>query len=673
MRILCVTIFFCIAASATKAQTWSLTGNSGTNPPTSFLGTTDNKDVVFKRLSIKAGLLSTSNTSFGLNALPSNTGTLNSVFGVEAGQLNTSGSYNTFMGYKAGYTGTSANANTFVGYRAGTASTANENTYLGYNAGASSTTGGYNVFVGAKSGMNNTTGEGNMFLGASAGEANTTGNSNMFLGYAAGLANTTGNSNTFLGNAAGSANTTGRENVFIGEGAGGANTTATANTYIGTYAGQAATTATANTFIGSSSGNANTTGLQNTFIGSFSGYFNVTGQNVATLGYKALYSSTASNNTAFGASAGFDATSGGNNLFVGYNTGRGITTGANNTIIGANVTGLSATLANNIIIADGSGNRRINVGSTGNVGIGTNSPATALHVGIQSGTSAQTQINVSGIDYTYDAARANGTVAVLPTIGIDQNNGIGYINDGSVVNAAYIVNQKGLWAGSTSTTTRSFKVLGPENNLANYSLEFVTRATGSATANNYWIERMNSSNMISYNRSLNIGTWGGPSVKIFGGGYLVPNKVADIFVSDAGIGINTESPTEKLHVAGNIYTSGKIMVNTPAVTGYELAVNGSAIFTKAVVKLNVNWPDYVFETDYKLPALKDVEAFLKQNKHLPEVPSAQEIKEKGIDLGDQQTILLKKVEELTLYMIDMNKKIEELAKENAALKAQLEK
>jgi hypothetical protein len=71
---------------------------------------------------------------------------------------------------------------------------------------------------------------------------------------------------------------------------------------------------------------------------------------------------------------------GSDNTAIGYNTGRGITTGSNNTILGANVTGLSATLANNIIIADGSGNRRINVDSSGNVGIGTNAPLSPLNV-----------------------------------------------------------------------------------------------------------------------------------------------------------------------------------------------------------------------------------------------------------------------------------------------------
>jgi Head domain of trimeric autotransporter adhesin len=142
-------------------------------------------------------------------------------------------------------------------------------------------------------------------------------------------------------------------------------------------------------------------------------------------------------------------------------------------------------------------------------------------------------------------------------------------------------------------------------------------------------------------------------------------------LKNGNTGIGFSSPTEKLDVNGNIYTNGKILIgqlNTAAVTPYALAVNGSAIFTKATVKLNANWPDFVFEKNYKLPTLAEVEAYVAKYKHLKDVPSADEVKEKGIDLGDNQTILLKKVEELTLYMIELNKKVEALAKENEELK-----
>jgi hypothetical protein len=95
---------------------------------------------------------------------------------------------------------------------------------------------------------------------------------------------------------------------------------------------------------------------------------------------------------------------------------------------------------------------------------------------------------------------------------------------------------------------------------------------------------------------------------------------------------------------------------TPA-TGYKLSVNGKAIFTEARVQLNASWPDYVFQPDYKLRSLEDLEKSLLINKHLPNIPPAAEAEKNGIDLGDMNRRLLEKVEELTLYIIDLNKKI----------------
>jgi len=111
------------------------------------------------------------------------------------------------------------------------------------------------------------------------------------------------------------------------------------------------------------------------------------------------------------------------------------------------------------------------------------------------------------------------------------------------------------------------------------------------------------------------------------------------------------------------------VTNTAAGT-HLLAVNGSAIFTKAFVKLNASWPDYVFGPKYDLLPIVDLEQYINQNKHLPDVPSAIDVEKNGIDLGDNQTVLLKKVEELTLYLIEQNKKIETLEKDNLELKRQ---
>lgn len=104
--------------------------------------------------------------------------------------------------------------------------------------------------------------------------------------------------------------------------------------------------------------------------------------------------------------------------------------------------------------------------------------------------------------------------------------------------------------------------------------------------------------------------------------------------------------------------------------GYRLLVKGGMITEKIKVATagTADWADYVFDTDYKVMPLEEVEAFVKENKHLPNVPTTQEVMENGNDLGKTDAKLLEKIEELTLYMIEMNKEIKALKKENEQLK-----
>ncbi len=94
----------------------------------------------------------------------------------------------------------------------------------------------------------------------------------------------------------------------------------------------------------------------------------------------------------------------------------------------------------------------------------------------------------------------------------------------------------------------------------------------------------------------------------------------------------------------------------------RLAVAGGILATKVKVSQSLAWPDYVFEPDYQLPSLHELEQFIKKNKHLPDVPSAAAVAKDGIDLGENQAALLKKIEELTLYVIELKKEVEELKK-----------
>ena len=104
--------------------------------------------------------------------------------------------------------------------------------------------------------------------------------------------------------------------------------------------------------------------------------------------------------------------------------------------------------------------------------------------------------------------------------------------------------------------------------------------------------------------------------------------------------------------------------------GYRLLVKGGMITEKIKVATagTLDWADYVFDNDYKVMSLDAVEAFVKENKHLPNVPSTEEMMKNGNDLGKTDAKLLEKIEELTLYMIEMNKEIKALKAENAKLK-----
>lgn len=83
--------------------------------------------------------------------------------------------------------------------------------------------------------------------------------------------------------------------------------------------------------------------------------------------------------------------------------------------------------------------------------------------------------------------------------------------------------------------------------------------------------------------------------------------------------------------------------------------------------------DFVFDSDYDLPAIDDVDAFIQTNHHLPGIPSADEMKAKGIDVGEMQVKLLQKIEELTLYVIELKKENEEMQEGNAEMKVEIEK
>jgi hypothetical protein len=124
--------------------------------------------------------------------------------------------------------------------------------------------------------------------------------------------------------------------------------------------------------------------------------------------------------------------------------------------------------------------------------------------------------------------------------------------------------------------------------------------------------------------------------------------------------MNIQSSSINAYV--QIISNQRVLIGaSDAPSNYLLAVNGSAIAQKVVVKQNI-FADYVFKPEYKLRPLSEVEQYINQNGHLPNIPKEEEIKKNGLDLGDMNVKLLEKVEELTLYLIEMKKENEALKK-----------
>jgi hypothetical protein len=353
----------------TTTSGWAITGNSGTNASSNFIGTSDNVPLVIKVNNQLSGKID--------NALG------NSFFGYQSGNNISSGVHNVLIGYNSGFTQTTAGYNTIVGDSAGYLNTAANNIFIGYAAGTKNSTGTQNSFIGYQSGFKNTTAGNNTFEGYQSGNNNTTGSNNTFEGYQAGYANSTGPSNTGVGSTALVANTTGSNNAALGMGALGANTTGSQNAAFAAGSLRNSTTAGENTALGNSTLFSTTTGSYNVAVGYKTGYSLTTAINNTMIGDSAGYANTAASNTFAGYIAGTNNTNGYSNTFIGSNSGPTNTTGTRNTLLGDSTDVSSAALTNATAIGYGATvttSNSVVLGNGANVGIGTSSPANKLEI-----------------------------------------------------------------------------------------------------------------------------------------------------------------------------------------------------------------------------------------------------------------------------------------------------
>ena len=138
-------------------------------------------------------------------------------------------------------------------------------------------------------------------------------------------------------------------------------------------------------------------------------------------------------------------------------------------------------------------------------------------------------------------------------------------------------------------------------------------------------------------------------------------------VSSGDVGIGTTTPETRLHIVGGVRIDNQLAIGiaySEMPNGFSLGVDGKIICEELRVKNSALWPDYVFDSDYELMPLQQVAAFIKRHHHLPNIPSADEVANEGVDLGQMNAKLLEKVEELTLYLLD-------LKLENEALKTRV--
>ncbi|NCT74299.1 MAG: hypothetical protein GXC78_07215 [Chitinophagaceae bacterium] len=438
--------------------------------------------------------------------------------------------------------------------------------------------------------------------------------------------------------------------------------------------GKGTGTGTHNTIMGNSAFINNQTGLANVGIGSYALRYNKSGGNNTVLGYMAAGANTDDTSlasvvsigaysraygqwsTAIGANARSDKYA----IAMGYNSNA---TSLYGLAIGfaANVNGgvlvygsnSSATHSGSMVIGGG-------MSSTANYQllIGNATPGYSVRDVFIGGGVTQTLAATYG-PLTIQPTGQSGTDQTGQTIRIATGKGTGAGTSGDIHLMTSVPTTSGTTLQSLST---SVIVKGSGNvGIGTTSPSAQLHTTGSVRLAGLTMDSTRIRVLVADNNGniayRNVSTIGGGSGSISGtvnylakysSGTTIGNSL--LFDNGTGVGIGT------------------ISIND---TAYRLFVEKGIRTRKIKVDVS-SWADYVFEKEYKLPSLKEVARFIDENKRLPEMPDAATATKEGVDLADNQVLLLKKIEELTLYMIEMDKKTDRLEAENASLRKELE-
>lgn len=388
------------------------------------------------------------------------------------------------------------------------------------------------------------------------------------------------------------------------------------------------------------------------------------GTSTISTGHSALasgYSSTASGN--YSTALGYDADATGMySVAIGKNVqapntsfvfGRDmVANGTNSIAIGSGYSS-SAVLTNNvaksIMLGAGSSSPSITIRQTSAqdlpafVGVGTTSPQQQMHI------NGNTLISGSGkaLLFSTSASTTDGNFGIKYT-----GSGLNFYIPNNTNYLMYIRNNGYVGIGTSSPTEK-------------------LEVSGNAKATNVTATSAVQSSTLTVTGNVTFNSLAGSSSKILTVGSNGLLSSADM--SEVGDGMGNHIATTNLNLngknivgatngTGGIYVAQNGNVRIGAGTANPtktLEVNG-AIRSKEVLVEVANWSDFVFDKDYDLMTLKEVESYIKENGHLPDVPSAKEVKANGVEVGEMNAILLQKIEELTLYIIELEKKIEKL-------------
>ena len=316
--------------------------------------------------------------------------------------------------------------------------------------------------------------------------------------------------------------------------------------------------------------------------------------------------------------------------------------------------------------------------STGNVGIGTTNPAARLHIvdgGFRHGGTGEINVDAPGI--------VGGRLKILD----NGNVGIGVLNpiykldiaaNGSGVN---IAGNTSSFVGAELHLTRTSSLPGVGQGPAiqfNSSANLGHIIQGSDQALQFfhlepfgWRESMR----ITAAGNVGIGTSAPAIAKLQIEGASSTDKAVRLENGKFSMSSQSKFEIDAPGVWGGrllVLENGNVGIGTTDPGSFKLAVNGKIWSQEVNVAMTNPGPDYVFEPDYNLLSLSELETYITQNKHLPEVPSAKEMEKEGLNLKEMNLLLLKKVEELTLHLIEQEKKIQMYHRDNIDLRKEVE-